>query len=140
MFKVLHDLAPVRLSSSIHKSLVTAALDSAACLFSYHCLVMCSQYGPFNAACIGGSLSDWACFFRNSNHLISFTLEMYVFGCYNWQINFSIAAMILDVGCTVVPRFASAVTLSSSALRNAFQHPSFPLHAKLPVVSAPLQA
>ena len=94
----------------------------------------------FNAACVGGSFSDWACFFRNRNHLISFTLEMCVFGWYNWQTNFSIAAMVLDVGCTVVPRFASAVTLSLSASRNAFQHPSFPLHAKLPVISAPLQA
>jgi len=65
---------------------------------------------------------------------------MCVSGCYNWQANFSIAAMVLDVGCTIVPRFASAVTLSSSASINAFQHPSFPLHAKLPVISGPLQA
>ena len=94
----------------------------------------------FNAACVGGSFSDWGCFLRNRNHLISFTLEMFVFGWYNWQTNFSIAAMVLDVGCTIVPRFASAVTLSSSASRNAFQHPNFPLHAKLPVILAPLQA
>ena len=65
---------------------------------------------------------------------------MCVFGWYNWETNFSIAVMVLDVGCMVVPRFARAVTISSSASRNSFQHSSFPLHVKLPVISAPLQA
>ena len=105
-----------------------------------HCQVMCSQYGLLQCSFHWKWSFQLGLLLPEQQPSDFIHLVMCVFGWYNWQTNFSIAVMVLDVGYMVAPRFAHAVTISSSASRNAFQHSGFPLNVKLPVISAPLQA
>ena len=59
-------------------------------------------------------------------HLKSLTFVILVLGLYSRHTSFSIPAITRSVGCSVDPRSVSAVMLSPSAPRNAFQHSNFP--------------
>ena len=106
----------------------------------------------------------WSCCCEATHmHLKSLTFVIRVLGLYSRQTSFSIPAITRSVRCSVDPMSVSAVTLSSSAPTNAFQHRNFPfpgqrktqfktntnnfftcqvfcLPTKLPVTSAPLHA
>ena len=73
----------------------------------------------------------WSCHCEATHmHLKSLTFVIRVLGLYSRQTSFSIPAITCSVGCSVDPRSVSAVTLSSSAPRNAFQHSKFPFLVK----------
>ena len=52
----------------------------------------------------------------------------------------SMPPKIFAVGWSLVPMFARALMVSSSASLNSFHHVAFHLPPKLPVISAPLRA
>ena len=81
-----------------------------------------------------------ACLFLNSHHLKSLTLDIFVLGMYNWQTNCSIPANISSLEFSLVPRLVSAFIILSLASQKIFQQVAFPFPAKLPVLSAPVNA
>ena len=92
------------------------------------------------ADCVGGNLSDSACFFLKRNHLSSLTVVISVLGRYSWQTNFSIPTLISVPGCSSRPSLARVFRTESSASRNAFQPDTFPFPERLPVLLAPVMA
>ena len=82
------------------------------------------EKGRQNGKCV---VVAWSCHYEGTHmHVKSLTFVIRVLGLYSRQTSFSIPAITRSVGCSVDPRSVSAVTLSSSAPRNAFQHINVP--------------
>ena len=94
----------------------------------------------FNAANVGGSRSDLACFLVKSHHLNALTVEMLVLGTKNWQTSFSTAFWDSLLGKSLVPSCDNALIASSLASLKTFQHVDFPLFENEPELSAPVKA
>ena len=94
----------------------------------------------FNAANVGGSRSDLACFLVKSHHLNALTVEMLVLGTKNWQTSFSTAFWDSLLGKSLVPSCDNALIASSLASSKTFQHVDFPLFENEHVLSAPVKA
>ena len=64
----------------------------------------------------------------------------FALGRYSWQTKCSIAASVVSVRVSFVPKSVNAVMTSGPASWNVFQHASFHFPAKPPVLSVPLKA
>ena len=64
----------------------------------------------------------------------------FALGRYSWQTKCLIAASVVSVGVSFVPRSVNAVMMSRPPPWNVFLHASFPFPGELPVFSAPRRA